>query len=221
VNKEQSNVRDYFDGRMRDDPEFREAVDDLESEYEALRSSVIQQLQRKEAREAILQRVSIRDLAYSDIKPIVAAFADQGWNKPATQYERYLREQEAGVRDVFVAFLDGSYAGYVTILWESTYEPFRTARIPEINDFNVMPDYRRQDMGSLLMDEAEARVSNVSDEAGIGVGMGPDYGPAQRLYTKRGYIADGRGLTSHGQHVTPGQHVRVDDDLVLYFTRQL
>lgn len=168
-----------------------------------------------------MRRVQVRDMRRTDINTIVAEFAGIGWNKPAEQYERYLREQETGTRDVIVAILDGSFAGYVTILWKSTYEPFRVNGIPEINDFNVLPNFRRQGIGTKLMDEAEARISCVSGEAGIGVGMGPDYGAAQRLYTKRGYIADGRGLTSHGQHVSPGQNVRVDDDLVLYFTREL
>ena len=32
-----------------------------------------------------------------------------------------------------------------------------------------------------------------SDHAGIGFGLYADYGAAQRLYIKRGYIPDGRG----------------------------
>jgi hypothetical protein len=57
--------------------------------------------------------------------------------------------------------------------------------------------------------------------AGIGVGMDPDYGAAQRLYVRRGYVPDGRGLTSHGQAVRWGEMVTVDDALVLWFTKTL
>jgi hypothetical protein len=48
------------------------------------------------------------------------------------------------------------------------------------------------------MNEAELVVSECSRIAGIGVSMYADYGPAQRLYTPRGYVPDGRGLISGG-----------------------
>jgi hypothetical protein len=56
---------------------------------------------------------------------------------------------------------------------------------------------------------------------GIGVGMDADYGSAQRMYVKRGYIPDGRGLFSHGHWVRYGEQVIVDDDLILCFTKEL
>ena len=69
------------------------------------------------------------------------------------------------------------------------------------------------------MDAAEARATERSDLVGIGVGMDPDYGPAQAMYVRRGYVPDARGLTSHGRHIAWGDTVKVDDDLVLYFTK--
>ena len=51
--------------------------------------------------------------------------------------------------------------------------------------------------------------------------MDPDYGAAQRLYVKRGYVPDGRGLWQGSHYVTYGDNVTVDDDLVLMFTKQL
>jgi hypothetical protein len=56
---------------------------------------------------------------------------------------------------------------------------------------------------------------------GLGVGLTADYGPAQQMYVKRGYIPDGRGLYSHDKPAQYGQFVPVDDDLVLYFTKKL
>ena len=164
---------------------------------------------------------AIRVLQLRDIPGIVAAFTALGWHKPATQYERYLAEQERGERVALVALVDGTFAGYLTIVWRSGYQPFRTAGIPEIVDFNVLPERRRRGIGTCLLDEAERRIAERSAVAGIGVGMNGDYGAAQRLYPKRGYLPDGRGLVSHGRPVIHGQTVTVDDALVLYFTKKL
>jgi ribosomal protein S18 acetylase RimI-like enzyme len=163
----------------------------------------------------------IRQLDPGDIQPIATAFAGIGWNKPARQYERYLAEQARGERLVLVAFLHGAFAGYLTVVWKSGYLPFRTAGIPEIVDFNVLPKVRRRGVGSRLMDEAERHIAERSAVVGIGVGMYPDYGAAQRLYVKRGYVPDGRGLSYKDHHVAPGETVIVDDGLVLHFTRDL
>lgn len=163
----------------------------------------------------------IRLLEAPDIPQIAAAFAALGWDKPASQYERYLAEQQAGQRTVFVGFVDAIFAGYVTVQWQSHYPPFRDAHIPEIVDFNVLPHFRRQGIGSRLMDAAEQAVAQHSPVVGIGVGLYADYGSAQRMYAKRGYLPDGRGLYARGRFVPPGEQVIVDDDLVLCFTKEL
>ncbi len=163
----------------------------------------------------------IRLLQANDIEPIAAAFTAIGWHKPASQYERYLAEQTAAKRVVLVAFIADHFAGYVTIHWQPEYPPFRAASIPEIQDFNVLPQYQRRHIGTALLDEAECRVAQRSPVVGIGVGLYPDYGPAQRMYVLRGYIPDGRGIAYDNRIVEPGEQVRVDDDLVLSFTKHL
>jgi GNAT superfamily N-acetyltransferase len=133
------------------------------------------------------------------------------------QYERYLAEQRDGVRSVLVATVDDEYAGYVTVRWESPY--FGT--IPEIQDFNVLPKLRRQGIGSALMDAAEELVAERSPVVGIGVALYPDYGQAQRMYVRRGYLPDGRGLIYDGRQVPPMEMIRNDDSATLMFTKQL
>jgi GNAT superfamily N-acetyltransferase len=167
------------------------------------------------------QGLNIRPLRPDDIPEIVAAFAALGWDKPAHLYERYAAEQDAGERDVPVAFVEGAFAGYLTIVWRSGYPPFRERDIPEIVDFNVLPHLRRRGIGSRLLDEAERRIAARSPVVGLGVGLYADYGAAQRLYVKRGYIPDGRGIVARGVTVSPGTTVVVDDDLALYFTKVL
>ena len=163
----------------------------------------------------------IRLLEQTDIQAIAEAFETIGWDKPASQYERYFREQVSKVRDVYVAFVDGEFAGYLTICWTSSYGPFREENIPEIVDFNVMPQYRRLGLGTQLMDKAESEIAKVSPIAGIGVGMDPDYGAAQRLYVLRGYVPDGRGLHYRGHYPAYGEKITMDDSLAIYLTKKL
>ncbi len=166
-------------------------------------------------------QLKIRLLQSEDITIIADAFTAIGWNKPASQYERYLAEQEAGDRVVLVALINDDFAGYVTIEWHSGYQPFAAAGIPEIADFNVLPHYRRRHIGSRLLDEAERRIGERSAVVGIGVGLYPDYGPAQRMYVLRGYIPDGLGVAYNGHNARYGQALLNDDSLALYFTKQL
>ena len=164
---------------------------------------------------------TIRQIQQADIQPIADAFALIGWDKPASQYERYLAEQVSGLRTVLVALVADVFAGYLTINWQPQTMLFRELGIPEIQDFIVLPHYQRQGIGTRLMDEAEARAAERSDTVGIGVGLFSNYGAAQRLYIRRGYIPDGRGLYVHDHVVQYGESVIVDDDLVLNFTKRL
>lgn len=165
--------------------------------------------------------LEIGPLREDDPARFETAFAAMGWSKPAAQFEQYLAEQAQGRRAVLVARLDGEFAGYVTVDWVSPYRPFAEAGVPEVRDFNVLPHFRRRGIGTRLMDAAEALIAEHSPTAGIGVGLYPDYGPAQRLYVLRGYVPDARGIAWDNTSVAPGQTVAVDDDLALYFTKAL
>ena len=158
--------------------------------------------------------LEITSLLPEDPPLIAQAFTDIGWDKPEAQYVRYLDEQTADDRPVLVARVNGAFAGYLTVVWVPHYEPFRQAGIPEIQDFNVLPRYRRQGIGTALMNAAEALIATRSTTEGIGVGLYPDYGAAQRLYVRRGYMPDGRGIAWNGMHVTPSTFGTVlDTDL--------
>lgn len=155
------------------------------------------------------------------IPEMVSAFEAIGWNKPPSQFERYLEQQENGQRRSLVARRDRTFVGYVTVLWQSTYAPFATGGIPEISDLNVLPDFRKSGVATVLMEEAEAAILPRSATAGVAVGLAADYGPAQRLYARRGYVPDGNGATSHGKQIRYGSSVAVDDDLVLHLMKHL
>jgi len=160
----------------------------------------------------------IRPLEKSDIPIIVDGFANSGWTKKPTKvFEQYLDEQNSHMRACFIAFIDEQFAGYVTLKWQSSYAHFAKDNIPEISDLNVLPNFRNKGIGSALIEKCEQLAIHKSDFVGVGVGLYPDYGSAQRLYIKRGYIPDGHGATYNYQPVEPGNDYRMDDDLVLWF----
>jgi GNAT superfamily N-acetyltransferase len=163
----------------------------------------------------------IREMAGDDLEGVVAAFAAQGWDKPQAQYQRYLDESRQGLRTVLLAECEEQFGGYLTIVWNSSYPPFCAAGIPEIVDFNVLIKYQRRGIGSALMDEAERRIRTRSTAAGIGFGMTADYGAAQVLYIRRGYVPDGNGMVQNGQAVRHGDQIVIDDHLAIYLTKQL
>ncbi|MFM7188492.1 MAG: GNAT family N-acetyltransferase [Armatimonadota bacterium] len=165
--------------------------------------------------------ISIARLTSVDINEIAAAFALLGWNKPASQYQSYLDEQNAGGRHVLVARFDGEFCGYVTLITPSHCGEFSEMGIPEIADFNVLPKFRNRGIGTALMDAIEAEARREASVVGIAVGMTADYGAAQRMYVKRGYIPTGAGLFADGSPVTYGASITVDDGLLLTFTKTL
>ena len=165
--------------------------------------------------------VQIRLFDESDPPSIAAAFTKIGWNKPETQFRHYLHEQMAGTRRCFIGILDGQFAGYVTVNWRPTYAGFADLNIPEIQDLNVLTEYRRKGIASLLLDRAETEAARRSSVVGIGVGLHPGYNTAQRLYVKRSYFPDGHGVTYRNRFVEEGAIVVMDDDLVMHFTKRL
>lgn len=169
----------------------------------------------------MIESVELRPLKASDANVISGAFRAIGWNKPASQYVRYLTEQDHGKRVIIVAWSDAVFVGYVTLAWNSDYAPMKNEQIPEIQDLNVLPRFRRNGIGSLLLDEAERIASSRSSEVGISVGLHPGYNAAQRLYVKRGYVPDGCGVTYRNNFIDEGAIVVVDDELVLHFRKEL
>ncbi len=165
--------------------------------------------------------ISIRFLKKNDISSIASQFAQHNWPKPISTFQTYLDQQQAKERIIWVGCYNDNFAGYVTLKWQSHYEPFLCQNIPEIMDLNVLPPYQKQGIGAALLKTAENAAFEKSRIVGIGVGLYADYGSAQRLYVKNGYIPDGHGITYNYKPVVPGTNALVNDDLVLWFTKQL
>ncbi len=143
------------------------------------------------------------------------------WAKPPGHFAAALDKQARDELLLLLALDGGAWLGQCAVVWRSAYPGFRDARIPEIQDLNVRRDYRRRGIGSALLEEGERRIAERSDRAGIAFGLYADYGAAQRLYIKRGYVPDGRGLHYRVNPVVAGETYRVDDNLALYLVKIL
>ena len=163
---------------------------------------------------------SIRKMQESDIQNLSRGFISQGWPSREEILTRYFKEQESGEREVLVAEVEGALAGYITILSCAKQGPFAEI-YPELSDFNVFEPFQNQGIGNLLLEEAEKRVRLISDKVTLGVGLHSGYGPAQRLYIKRGYIPDGTGVWY--QNHQPAMNAVCEDigELVLYLSKNL
>ncbi len=112
--------------------------------------------------------------------------------------------------------------GYAAIVWESNYEGFRSRGIPLVHQIIVAEPFRRRGVATRLMGAAEqlARDRGVAT-LGITVGLFDEYGPAQRLYARRGYVPDGRGACQDQRPLSGGTLVTMDHDLIMWLTKDL
>ncbi len=167
--------------------------------------------------------IKISAIKKEDIPQITRAYSEP--SSLNERFEKYINrcynENQTNARVTFIAFFNNEIAGYVNIIFKSQYPYFLANNIPEINDLKVLERYRRKGIGKMLIDECEKYASSEFEYIGLGVGLYRDYGSAQRLYTKNGYILDGNGLMYNNTEVKPGKEVFVDDDLLLYLVKRL
>ncbi len=122
---------------------------------------------------------------------------------------------------MYVAYIENEIAGYGTLTKKSLYSYFADRNIPEIMDLNVLPNFRNQGIATKILNFLESDAAEISEYVGIGVGLYKDYGNAQSIYIKRGYVPNKEGITYDYKNVLPGENYRVDDDLVLWFVKML
>lgn len=167
------------------------------------------------------ENLVIRSMNELDIQTIVDEFKNQGWNRDKESLVKYYKQQEGKERYVLIAELDGSVAGYLTLIQETLEGPFANKGIPEVVDFNVFIKYQRIGIGNKLMDTVENLARKHSDKISLAVGLHYGYGTAQRMYVKRGYIPDGSGVWYQNKQLEQYYPCINDDDLVLYMIKLL
>jgi GNAT superfamily N-acetyltransferase len=112
--------------------------------------------------------------------------------------------------------------GYVAIVWESNYSGFRSRGIPLVHQIAVGEPWRRRGVATLLMDAAEHQARDRGVETlDTTVGLFDQYGPAQQMYGRRGYIPDGRAACQGQRLLSKGMQVSMDHDLIIWLTKEL
>lgn len=158
----------------------------------------------------------------SDAQIITDEERAQGWDADISKYEMRLKDQAEGKAISLVAEYQGNIAGYINVYPNCARGAFGGKGYPEIVDFGVLEKYRKNGIGSKLMDVAEQIAGEYAAMVYLGVGLHCGYGSAQRMYVKRGYIPDGSGVWYKGKACTPYDKVYTnDDELVLYLSKEL
>lgn len=139
------------------------------------------------------------------------------WNKIDPIFDGYLDPVYKTLDHCDVYYVDGK--GYAVINHAPKYGFYQRLNIPEIQDVFVLPDYRQQGIASALIQYCEHQIEG--DMVGISVPVSPNFGAAQRLYYKLGYMPDGNGVTYDRQILTHNNRVKLDDNLCLMMVKDL
>ncbi|MDR1547565.1 MAG: GNAT family N-acetyltransferase [Hungatella sp.] len=167
------------------------------------------------------EEVLIRTIIETDPKTICKEEVVQGWQANEEKYLTRLADNASGKAVSLVAEYKGNVAGYINVYIDSSWGSFANMGYCEIVDFGVLAKYRCCGIGSKLMDTAEKIASEYADVVYLGVGLHSGYGSAQRMYHKRGYIPDGKGVWYKDKIAEPHKTYCNDDNLILYFSKKL
>lgn len=120
-----------------------------------------------------------------------------------------------------LAYLGEAPLATVTVRWKPNYPPFHDEGIPFIQNIEVRYDLRGQGYGNHVLAAVEQWIEERSPKVGICVGLYDAYGPAQRLYAKRGYLPDGRGACHRFTPLQHGEIITLDHDHLIWLVKEL
>lgn len=160
-------------------------------------------------------KASIRQAREQDIPALYALYNHIG--KKDVGYFEVLFEKNCVV---LIAEHEKQLVGFGVLNFEPKYSLYKRLNIPEIQDLNVISEMRQQGIATDIIKRFEEIAKDQGlEHVGISVALTKEFGPAQRLYAKLGYIPDGNGVTYDRQPVEGGQAYYVDDDLCLMMVK--
>lgn len=171
---------------------------------------------------AQLENLIIHKAERGDISRLEFIVEAMNMVKESGYFARQFDHQKHGTRQVYITMQGGVDAGYCILNWKPKYALFKKLGIPEIQDLNVLPHFRRQGIATSMIAhcEAEAQAKGL-EYMGISVSVSSQFGPAQILYTRLGYIPDGNGVTYDRKQTAPGEFRPLDDQLCLMMMKKL
>ena len=168
------------------------------------------------------EELVIRNMEEPDAQIFFDEYTAQGWHPEVEYYLMRMKEQDEGKCVALTAVYQGQPAGAVYVYFGVQEGPFKGKGWPMIVDFGVLQRFQRKGIGNRLMDAAEEIAAEHGDAVCLGVGLSKEYGTAQRMYVKRGYVPDGSGVWYQNKQCVQYETVcTVDDDLELFLYKRL
>lgn len=162
----------------------------------------------------------VRIMHYNDIPLICLADGDES-QKNITYLKRQLDNQQKQECSALLALYHGEVSGYVFLYYQCRWGGLGGCKIPSVVDLIVFKKYRRKKIATILLDLAEDIARHHCDKIYLDVCLNSDYGPAQKLYAKRGYIPDGKGVYYENKICETNAVCKNNDDLTLCLIKEL
>ena len=169
-----------------------------------------------------MSSVDVKEITLEELMHIRELSNVNGSEKSESYWQRCAEGIADGSLQIFMAWRDDDPAGYALLNHQPKYRVYQQLEISEIQDLNVIPAHRRQGVAAVLIHACEEVIRKRNcTQIGISFGLTKDYGPAQRLYIKLGYVPDGFGVTYDRIGVGHAEMRPVDDDLCLMLIKDL
>lgn len=163
--------------------------------------------------------ISVRLMNCADIPLICKADNDES-EKNKAYLKNQLVNQEKQECSALLALYNGEVAGYVFLYYKCKWGGMANCNIPGIVDLFVFEKYRKKGVATTLMDSAEEIANKHCDKVYLDVCLNSEYGPAQRLYVKRGYVPDGKGAYYEERICETNAICKNDDELTLCLVKE-
>lgn len=165
--------------------------------------------------------IELRIATNKNIDAFIAAAIKDFFSGSEAEARNNLGPYDEDDTSFIIAYESDAPVAVVTIRWKPNYPPFKEAGIPFIQNIEVKWELRGQGYGNRVMEAVEQHIAKRAGKAGICVALFDDYGPAQRLYAKRGYIPDGRGACHRFTPLQRGNTITLDDDHLIWLVKDL
>lgn len=140
-----------------------------------------------------MNKIEVRPIREEELDALCEAEGDKS-EENIRYYQRYLTWQKEGACTFLIALLNSEIAGYVFVLHQDRWGSMAGARQPGLADLQVFPWNRRCGVGNALLEKAEEIASQYGNTLHLDVHITAHAGQALRLYFRRGYQPDGRGV---------------------------